>query len=391
MTGDMSRLDELTRAEKRSLRDLLVQATIAAAHDADPTRCAAIERLVASAPIEALPAAARLHRLSGTVWRGLLPVTGVPDEVRKELGEARQVTAMRHLMMIAALSEVTRAFRDADLSWVVMKGPVVAARLYPEVGDRTYNDLDLLVHRRDYPAAMTILEKLGYQHLIHNWALAEQMLAGQAEMARGPIHIDLHWHVHYSRQDRRADRIDPRPMLARRRLVDVSSIEIPTLDPIDTLQMLCLHAARSDGHRLLWLKDVERALAVERPDLDEVVRRCRDHDVAASVGLVLARTRTILGADVPDRIVDALLPRSLRLLDRAVCALSPPIQLHEDPTLARAFTRSVRPTLRATLTQTPGRVARRLQRRLWPPPENETDDMAEKRAYLEAVAGETSR
>ena len=38
---------------------------------------------------------------------------------------------------------------------------------------------------------------------------------------------------------------------------------------------LAFHAARSDGHRLVWLKDIERALAVESRDLDELVRRCR--------------------------------------------------------------------------------------------------------------------
>jgi hypothetical protein len=47
-----------------------------------------------------------------------------------------------------------------------MKGPVVAALFYPDVGDRTYGDLDLLVGRRDFSEAMRILEELGYQHTI---------------------------------------------------------------------------------------------------------------------------------------------------------------------------------------------------------------------------------
>ena len=77
-------------------------------------------------------------------------------------------------------------------------------RLYPEVGDRAYTDLDLLVGRRDFPGAMHLLEELGYEHTIHNWALAEQMLAGQIGMKTATAQIDLHWHLHYSHQDRRS-------------------------------------------------------------------------------------------------------------------------------------------------------------------------------------------
>ena len=36
-----------------------------------------------------------------------------------------------------------------------------------------------------------------------------------------------------------------------------------TLDSVDTLLSLAFHAARSDGHRLVWSKDIERVVASE--------------------------------------------------------------------------------------------------------------------------------
>ena len=84
------------------------------------------------------------------------------------------------------------------------------------------------------------------------------------------VPIDLHWHLHYSREDRRPFALDPDAMVERSRRVVVSGASVPTLDPVDTLLTLAFHAARSDGHRLVWLKDVERAVAVEEPDLDEL-------------------------------------------------------------------------------------------------------------------------
>ena len=197
-----------------------------------------------------------------------------------------------------------------------MKGPVVAALLYPDVGDRSYGDLDLLVDRRDFPQAMRVLEELGYQHAIHNWALAEEMLAGQVGMSSPAVTVDLHWHLHYSREDRRPFAVDPEAMIERTRLVDVSGVTTPTLDPVDTLLTLAFHAARSDGHRLVWLKDIERAVAVEQPDLDELVRRCRAYRCAPPVGVMLGRARSLLDADVPDEIMRALVPMTLRAADR---------------------------------------------------------------------------
>ena len=232
---------------------------------------------------------------------------------------------------------------------------------------------------------MRLLEGLGYEHTIHNWALAEEMLAGQIGMTSPNAQIDLHWHLHYSHEDRRPYAIDPEAMIERRRLVTVSGVTVPTLDPVDELLTLAFHAARSDGHRLVWFKDIERALSVERPDLDELVRRCRAYRCAPPVGLILGRARTLLDADVPDEILRSLTPVALQLTDRAVFAVAHPVQLDERPTVTRAYTRSVRSSLIASVAAVPTRGARQLRRHLHPPPLNETDSPAEKECYLNAV------
>ena len=252
-----------------------------------------------------------------------------------------------------------------------MKGPVVAGLLYPAVGDRTYGDLDLLLDRQDFPEAMRLLEDLGYRHSVHNWALAEEMLAGQVGMTSPLVAIDLHWHLHYSREDRRPFALDPDAMVERARRVVVSGASVPTLDPVDTLLTLAFHAARSDGHRLVWLKDVERAVAVEEPDLDELVRRCRAARCAPPVGLILSRARSLLDAEIPAEIIRAMTPIPLRAADRIASGLRHPVQLHERGTATRIYTRSVRSSTLATLYAVPERGARVLRRFLRPPRERE--------------------
>lgn len=381
-TDALDTLAALPRARRAALRDLLVTATA----DDEGRRRAQVGHLAATAPIHALPAAALLHRVSGSVRRGVDGVPGVPAEVLAQLEAEEHGAAFHHLVVVGALSLISDAFDAADLSWAVMKGPVVATLLYPSVGDRRYGDLDLLVHPRDFGAAMRILEDLGYRHTIHDWARAEQMMAGEIGMVGSSVLVDLHWHLHYSSQDRRPLALDPRAMLARVRRVEVSGLEVPTFDPVDTVVTLAFHAARSDGHRLIWLKDIERALAVEKPDLDAVVRRSHAARCAPPVGLMLSRARRVLDAAVPTDVIDAMTPRSLQAIDRLACELVDPIQLHEHETLTRALTRSARSSLVDSLTDLPARGVRWARQRYVKVPLNETDDPVEKERYLRAVA-----
>ena len=347
-----------------------------------------LARLVGAAPIEALPAVAALHRLGGAVSGSLDGVEGVPDHVAAQLDALRQRASLHNLLITGTLDEIKRRFDEGSVRWVVMKGPVVA-RLYPQMGDRSYADLDLLVDRRDYPTAMQILESIGLQHVIRNWALAEEMLAGQVEMVGRGVRVDLHWHLHYAHEDRTFYKIDPEAMIERRRTVTVSGVQAPTLDPTDTVIKLAFHAARSDGHRLMWFKDIERAVSVDRPDFDELIERCCAYRCAPPVGLMLERARTMLDAPIPSEVIRELTPPSLSVANRLVAAVVDPVQFDERPTITRAFTRSVRSSAMASITAVPARALRTLRRRVSPPAENETDDPNEKASYLDAVVSTT--
>jgi hypothetical protein len=72
---------------------------------------------------------------------------------------------------------------------------------------------------------------------------------------------------------------------------------------------------------LLWLKDIERASALLEPSWPTVIERARDWHVAAPVGLMLARTREVLGSAIPDDVPGQLLgtgsARVVSLVERA--------------------------------------------------------------------------
>jgi Uncharacterised nucleotidyltransferase len=161
-----------------------------------------------------------------------------------------------------------------------------------------------------------------------------------------------------------------------------------TFDQEDTLLHLALHASRSGAHRLIWFKDIERSLAVDDPDLDELLRRARSFRCGASVGVALARAKSLLGADVPVELLEALLGRPLSYVERMATRASPPIRFDEHDTFARFVARSVRSDLRTSLADL-GRRSLRSARRAVPRRAHETSSQLEKEAFLRAVASGT--
>ncbi len=380
-------VDGLDRHQAASLRRLLVAATASVGRPAPPEPLAP---LVAAAPIDKLAMAAALHRVGGCVHEALSGVPGVPEAVIDALGSQRADAARAHLVSCRALRDVDRAFDAAGVNWVAMKGPILASSVYHDPGLRTYGDVDLLIAQDAMPVAVAILEDLGYGHVIRNWPLHQWLMASEFVMRRGPVDLDVHWHMVYARWERRYFSIDPPAMLARARPVAISGQPIPTFDAVDTLLHLCLHASRAGGHRLIWSKDIERTIAVLRPDLDELTTRAQDYRCGPPVAIALARAVRTLGADVPHPVIRALAGRRLELAERATSRISPTVPFTERDSPARFLARSARSRLRTTLLDLGERSVRAAQR-LLPTPPHETGDPLERRAYLEAVTREQLR
>jgi hypothetical protein len=103
----------------------------------------------------------------------------------------------------------------------------------------------------------------------------------------------------------------------RRVRVDLGGHPVPTLDPADSLIHLAVHAALSGGDRLVWIKDIERAVVIRRPDWEELVARSREWRVNGPVGVMLHRARVLLDAPVPRHVPKSLIgARRYRLVER---------------------------------------------------------------------------
>jgi hypothetical protein len=266
-----------------------------------------LSALVRDADLATLPEAARFHRVTGYVVRQLRRLDGVPVGVVESLTASQRVARAQHLRVRAALEHFCQVMADAPVPWLVVKGPVLAETVYRSADLRFYADLDVIVPAASFSDAVTFLEERGTHVLDRNWTLVRDLRAGELHFKLPmDVELDLHWHLLFRRDQRQVFRIPMHEIFERQRVVQVQGVAVRTTDAVDTLLHLSVHAAVEGGDRLGWLKDIERVIVIEQPDWDDVVNRARRWRVTLPALAMLSRSRTTLGAPVPDEVLGAL-------------------------------------------------------------------------------------
>lgn len=212
------------------------------------------------------------HGVSNLAYLSLRAIEGVDKETLAALERQYLSGNARHLRALVELANVARALGAKGIPWLVFKGPILTEFVYPRADLRSYLDLDIVVPRRDFAAAVQALQSEGSKLLDRNWDLLLRREVGQlhVELPLGTL-VDLHWHVLNRSEVRHSMSISMDALFDRARKVTLNGVSVLTFDPVDSLLHLCVHTALSGGVRLAWLKDIERTIASQPLSWDEVV------------------------------------------------------------------------------------------------------------------------
>lgn len=258
--------------------------------------------------LRALPAAASFHRVVAFVRDRLRTLPYLDEDVAGDLERLYQLQVRDHLRSLHDLARVGRALDQAGVPWLVVKGPVLA-QMYQRDDQRSYADLDLVVPGLSLRDAIAVLDDGENTIIDRNWALLRRNVAGEVHLrlAHGTT-ADLHWHLLNRAPLRRAFQVDMRGVFERARPVRLGAIQARTLGRADTLVHLGLHGCLSGGNRLVWLKDIERCLADEPPNWDEIVARAHQWRAHLALSAMLARAQRVLSVEVPTSVGRSLAP-----------------------------------------------------------------------------------
>lgn len=267
----------------------------------------------------------------------------VPAKIRASLRDAEIAAVGSTLALDAELSRVVSTFRGEGLETLVLKGPVLARTLYPEVVLRPYSDVDIVVRTAEFDRAARCLAGLGFRELPYEAEIARvafadagaeepfhRMFLGPADRSLIELHADpLQLGLRPVQEDARWRRAVPLAWLAS---------EAVALSDEDQVVQLAVHVHKHGFSRLIWLKDLDMLVRRRGAHLDwDLVRSVsKAEGVGASVWFALSLARDVLGT--PRTPADALAP-------------SPPIRALYELTWPRARVAALEMTMRRRAVQ----------------------------------------
>ena len=203
--------------------------------------------------------------------------------------------AVAGIRALSVLRRLSGAFRAAQIPFIPLKGPILAARLYGDYTVRPTSDVDVLIRPSDFARARAAIEALG-GHLEPSYAKDleyHRRFHHNVGFALAGVLVEIHERAstHFGA------RFPSEPLIARGRAETVVDEELLLMDPVDEVIFLAVHAAGHYFPRDILLLDIRLLAARHGVDLREVERRAREIGVRKAVGaaLVLAETRVGMG------------------------------------------------------------------------------------------------
>ena len=297
-------------------------------------------RLLRGRPGEVRPA--ELEGLSHADWEGVLQESvahmvtpllyqavkaleapaNVPEGVVERLRGAYLHNAARNTLIYRELSRALNALRDRGVPVVVLKGAHLAEVVYGNVAVRPMADLDLLVREGDLDAADEALSRAGlhmFTHVRRAKHYYQQRHFHFAYTGRAGITVEVHWSLSREFEIRIDD------MWARARPARTAAAEALVLCPEDLLLHLCMHAAFPEMYAkgIRPLCDIARTVQYYQDQIDwaEFQRTASENELATCSYYSLVLAATVLGAEVPQPVLERLRPRAaepgfLKMIER---------------------------------------------------------------------------
>lgn len=241
---------------------------------------------------------AAYHNVAGFVLAALDEGRiALPDEVARRLEHRVARQALRASLLRRALPEISRGCPEPP---ILVKGPAVADRLYPDATLRPFADLDLLLRRDALSGAVEALAGAGFRPREEFRPGFGEQHGHDVHLVRGSgagrVDVELHWRVG---DDALGEAVSYDLLRATAESLD--GVLVPALP--EQLLVLAVHLLGDRAKRLVWVNDL--ALA-QRVASEEEWRRA--FGLAGELGLLWVLHRAL---DYPAALLGADRPRPL--------------------------------------------------------------------------------
>jgi len=258
---------------------------------------------------EYLMQAAARHRLMPLLCRSLEKTCAqaVPGEIMDRLQADFRFNTRRNLAFSGKLLKLLKHLKERNIPAIPFKGPALAEYVYGDLSLRQFNDLDILVRKRDAFSARNLLISRGYRPEIQLNDSQYKVFVKLKNSAPfisndGKIAVDLHWEMtgRYSLLPFDLESLENRAVHA-----SLAGKQVEQFSPEDLLLYLCHHGALHCWMQLEMICSVAELVGshagMDWRRIQNLVTELRCERILF-LGLFLAHD--LLGAPLPDHILD---------------------------------------------------------------------------------------
>jgi hypothetical protein len=230
----------------------------------------------------------------------------IPEGIFDQLRKYFLINASRNLILTEELHKLLNLFEANSIIAIPYKGPALAASIYGDITLRQFSDLDILIQKQDVLRARDLIVSQGYRpHFRLTDVSAEPYLKSQNELSftrhDGKVIVELQWEI--------APRYFSFPIPSQylwERLKSFSrkDLEFWTLPPEIELIIICVHGAKDQWTRLLWICDVAELIRKnDGLDWDWVIRLSSTLGSLRMLFLGLFLANDLLNASIPGEVM----------------------------------------------------------------------------------------
>ena len=142
----------------------------------------------------------RWHGVGPLLYNGLEKIREkrlIPQIVMDELKAVYNAILARNMYLYAELSSILNEFYKQKVDVILLKGAVLAKKVYGDIGLRPMSDIDLLVKEKDLPRAEKILSMSGYLFYGSNpreWIRRNNYHIVYIHPSKN-IPVEIHWYI----------------------------------------------------------------------------------------------------------------------------------------------------------------------------------------------------
>jgi len=241
---------------------------------------------------------------------------------KEQLHQTYSVNTIRNMLILHDAEIVLTALRNAGIPAAGLKGVYLLENVYPDIGSRSMNDIDLLVKKQDLPKSLAVLQELGYQVETYFDLADENIDTKHVPPMTKPGHaiVELHWTL---LEEDEPFTIDAEALWQRALPAKIANVDAMTLGPEDLILHLCLHLTYQHYLTLglRGLMDIAQVIHKFEKKIDwkKLAQIAQSWGAERVTALTLKLVETQLGMPIPPEVFTLLIPESIepKLLEDA--------------------------------------------------------------------------